>query len=462
MKKYVFIVMIAILLLFQKYALANEYIVKVKNTGTVSLMSCGDDLKPLAPELGLYTTSDISNADMFEYTEEDAPVELFDTYDYSGILSYEQYTVTGVKSMWDIGVYGHGVRVGVIDSGCKPHIALADNLREGANFAEDNSDDTNDNIGHGTAVCGIIGAGYGLDKCIGAAHKTEIIPLKFIDCDDSGNTIGGTTARLAKAIIAAADDFDCDVINMSCGTIESNTLKIAVDYAVSKGIIVVAAVGNNGSDKLNYPAAYDNVIGVGSVNNKKEHSSFSNTNGSVFVTAPGENINILSGTDEETINSGTSFSAPCVSGIIAGMMEINPELTADSAMNILIETSEDLGEDGYDTQYGYGLVRADNIIGYMLSGCECFVSQIDLCSADGFNEVRFRIGDKNKPAMLFAAYSNEVMNYLNMDLQCVADNIYMLRLPKTDETEYKYFVWQSLDSMIPLADDKIIAVPTCP
>ncbi len=456
MKKYLgFIVITAALLLFQNCASAREYIVKVKNAGIISLMSCCDDLKPLAPELGLYTTSDISNADMFEYAEEDAPVELFDTYDYSGVLTYGQYMITGIKSMWDIGVYGQGVRVGVIDSGCKAHIALAGNLREGANFAVDDSDDTNDNIGHGTAVCGIIGAGYGLNKCIGAAHKTEIIPLKFIDCDEDGNTIGGTTARLAKAIIAAADDFDCDVINMSCGTIESNTLKIAVDYAVSKGIIVVAAVGNNGSDKLNYPAAYDSVIGVGSVNDKKERSSFSNTNDSVFVTAPGENINILSGMEKETTDSGTSFSAPCVSGIIADMIEINPELTADSVMNILIETSEDLGEDGYDTQYGFGLVRADNIIGYMLSGCECFVSRIDLCSADGFNEVRFRIGEMNKPAMMFTAYSNGVMTYINMDSQCVADGIYMLRLPKTDKTEYKCFVWQSLDGMIPLTTDKI-------
>ena len=460
MKKYILIIPCVIVFLMCSFAVSaeydTEYIVKLKSDIQISLQGNGNELEPFIPELGLYTVKNISDSEIFEFVEEDATVELFDTYDYSSVMVQEEYTVTGIKNMWDIGVYGSGVRVGIIDSGCNPHMALRSNLCDGASFV-DESEDTNDNIGHGTAVSGIVAAEYGFDKCIGAAHKTEIVPLKFIDCDSSGNTLGGTTKRLASAIVAAVNDFHCDVINMSCGTINSNTLKLAVDYAVSKGAIIVAAVGNNGSGQYNYPAAYDNVIGVGSVSNSKEHSYFSNMNDSVFVMAPGENVNILYGTNAENTNSGTSFSTPCVSGIIADMCEIYPKLTADEAMDIIAKTSEDLGDDGYDETFGYGLIRADRIVEYMLRDCECFVSQIDLCKEDNFNEVRIRLKNSLQyPDCVLAEYEDGVLCHLSMDMQYVSDNIIMLRIEKNEDRQYKYFVWNSVEDMIPLTINQSI------
>lgn len=430
----------------------KEYIVKLKSD--IQLFSCTEEMKlePLIPKLGLYTVEDISDLDfdMCDYVEEDAPVELFDSYDYSSIMMQGEYSITGIKSMWDIGVYGKDVRVGVVDSGCNPHQALMNNLCNGANFADD-SEGTNDNIGHGTAVSGIIAAEYGgSDKVIGKAHKTNIIPLKFFDKDTDGNIVGGTTKRLANAIISAVDDFQCDIINISSGTIDSNTLKLAIDYAVSKGAIIVAAVGNDGNSKSNYPAAYDNVIGVGSVNNSKEHSYFSNNNSSVLVTAPGEDINILSDTTSTITSSGTSFSAPYVSGIIADMREINSDLTLQEAMDIIAQTSEDLGEDGYDEVFGYGVIRADKIIDYMLDEYICYTSGIDLCPTDNFSEIRFRFSNTQNPRCIFAEYINGRLNQLDWNMQYVSDNVFMLRLKKTYDGVFKYFAWKSIESMIPI------------
>lgn len=444
MKK-IIILSIALILILQSAVSAKEYIVKPKDDA-VFLMDSETELEPFIPDFNLYTTDDISvlNDEQFEFIEEDAPVELFDTYDYGNFMTQYAFNITGIKEMWDIGVYGKNIRVGVIDSGCNKHIALKNNLLDGADFAYDSDTaDTSDNIGHGTAVCGIIAAEYGFGKVIGTAHKTNIIPLKFIDLDSDGNTVGGTTKRLVDAIKSAVDDFQCDVINMSCGTIDSNSLKMAVDYAVSKGVIIVAAVGNDGNSKLNYPAAYDNVIGVGSVNASKKHSSFSNTNGSVLITAPGENINVLSGASLTSKNNGTSFSAPYVSGIIANMREINPEMDTENAIEIISNSAEDLGDDGYDETFGYGLIRADAVIDYMLSECECFVSGIDECSADEWNEVRFRFnGDRRN--VYFAEYIAGTLNQIAAPVKYVSDNTVMLRLRHSDGGTFRYFVWDGM------------------
>lgn len=452
MRKYVFVfVILAINLLCYYNVSANEseYIVKIKDYKSVEMMNVKSSIEPLVPELGLYITSDVSNTDMFEFVEYDAPVELFETYNYDEFMLIPEYFITGIKSMWDIGVYGNDVRIGVIDSGCNPHKALTNNLKDGASFV-DESIDTYDNIGHGTAVCGVAAGEYGFGKCIGTAHKAEIIPLKFIDKDSEGRTIGGTTSKLVKAIISAVDDFDCDIINMSCGTIDSLSLKTAVDYAADKGVILVAAVGNDGTSKYNYPAAYDNVLGVGSINSKKECSDFSNKNDSVFVTAPGENVNVLLGTGSIAKGTGTSFSAPYIGGIIADMKTIKPKLQLNEIKSILSETAEDLGDKGYDTEYGCVLVRADNITEYMLKECECFISEIDLCS-DGFNEIRVRVNNETeKPTIIFAGYKGKNLNQICTDMIEIEDNVYVLRIPNMVDNMYQYFVWDSMNNIQPV------------
>ncbi len=425
-----------------------KYIVQLD----VQLMSAEDTgLEPLVPELGLYTAEDISDIDpaMLESVEEDVRVELFDSYDYTETASQPWHTITGAKGMWDIGAYGQRVRVGVIDSGCNPHVALAGSFLEGRNVIDTNNDVT-DNIGHGTSVCGVIAAGYGFDV-IGAAHKAEVVPFKFIDCDDNGKTIGGYVSQVIAAINSAVEDYQCDVINMSFGTVMSQNLKKVIDDAVSKGVTFVAAVGNEGDDTERYPASYDNVIGAGSVDNSKQHSYFSNINDSVFVTAPGEHIKLLSDINEYKINSGTSFSSPYVCGVIADMISIKPDITPDEIKSIISSTAEDLGEAGKDNMFGYGLIRADKIVDYMLAEEKCYTPGIDLCSEDGFYEMRFRTGDNYEdPACIFAEYKDGMLKRTSMQKQRINDHVFMLRLPREEYDSYKYFVWESFESMKPL------------
>ena len=115
--------------------------------------------------------------------------------------------------------------------------------------------------------------------------KVRLVPLKCFD-DKTTNV-----SVICKAIYGAVDDFGCDVINMSFGLMEDSiALKEAIDYAAGKGVIIVAAVGNDGTEELCYPAAYDNVIGVGSVDKNEGVSSVSQHNKSVFITAPGVHI----------------------------------------------------------------------------------------------------------------------------------------------------------------------------
>ena len=451
MKKTVFIILsIAVIALLQA-TVSAEYIVKIRPD--VRLMSVDEtELTPLIPKLDLYTVEDINAVDpgLVEFAEEDAAVELLDSYDYSVYTKQDTYAIGGIQGMWDIGVYGGNVRVGVIDSGCNPHEALLGNLQEGANFVE-NAPTMSDNIGHGTSVCGMIAARYGFGNVIGLAHKAEIVPLKFIDKDENGKTIGGSVSRLASAIVSAVDDFGCGIINMSCGTVDSYALKAAIDYAGSKDVIMVAAAGNSGDAQYNYPAAYENVIGVGSVGGSKNLSYYSNINDSVFVTAPGENVRIITGTGGYSKGSGTSFSTPYVSAIAALIREIDPELTAREVMNIIAATAEDLGDEGYDESFGYGLIRADNIAEYMLGSRDYFVSGIDLCQEDNFYEVRFRIGDGAKmPLCFFAGYNDGVLNGATMDKQYINDNTFMLRLPEINSGVFRYFMWDSFRDMKPI------------
>ena len=145
---------------------------------------------------------------------------------------------------------------------------------------------------------------------------------------------------------------------MSLGTTsDSQTLKNAVTYALGKGCIVVASVGNDGTDELSYPAAYPGVIGVGAVNGLKKVSSFSQKNASVKLVAPGEQV-LSTFTDSRYGTwEGTSFSTPLVSGAAALLLSADVSLNPEQMYDLLTRTAVRLGEDAYSTSYGYGLLH---------------------------------------------------------------------------------------------------------
>ena len=134
--------------------------------------------------------------------------------------------------------------------------------------------------------------------------------------DDKGM---GDPRRTAQGIRYCINK-KCDIINCSIAGPMDNDLEDAINEAYNKGIIVVAATGNDGKNMLLYPASYLNCISIGSINKSLEISPFSNYNVFMTMVAPGEDI-IFDINGEKIKDSGTSFSAPLVSGALALLKE---------------------------------------------------------------------------------------------------------------------------------------------
>ena len=261
----------------------------------------------------------------------------------------------GMEAAWQSGLTGAGVRVAVIDGGVYTDTGdfEADRLLPGKNMVSE-GESTEDSNGHGTFIAGIIGAskdnGVGI---AGIAPGATIIPIKT---SNDGSTQNGVSAQ---AFYAAVDEFHCDVINYSSGAKQlSSGIREAVSYAVSKGVIVVCSTGNDGGTTLYYPGALEDTIGVGSVNKGMERSSFSHRNKSIFVVAPGDEVYSLGQGGSVRSSSGTSFSAPFVTGVAALLKEAHPEMNTADFKQILMRSCKDLGDAGYDVEYGYGLLQA--------------------------------------------------------------------------------------------------------
>lgn len=261
----------------------------------------------------------------------------------------------GMEAAWKSGLTGRGVRVAVIDGGVTTKTNDIDPSRLlSGKCLVDGVTSTEDTNGHGTFIAGIIGAtkdnGVGI---AGVAPGVTIVPIKITTDGTNEDGIG------ARGIYAAVDEFNCDVINYSSGAKKPSTgIHEAIQYAVSKGVIVVCSTGNDGTSNLHYPGAFSETIGVGSVNQAMERSSFSHTNNSIFVVAPGEDVTSLS-TRPSAVrsSSGTSFSAPFVAGLAALLKQAHPQMNTDDFKEILKMSSKDLGKEGYDVEYGYGLIQ---------------------------------------------------------------------------------------------------------
>lgn len=300
------------------------------------------------------------------------------------LKGHDAYGISA-QAAWDAGLSGRGVTVAVIDSGVTPtHLDGPVNLLPGRyyyyreydptsptdvankkNFKytfdghvdEDgnpikygyfsSSDVQDDNPqSHGTAVSGIIAARSDNNLGMaGIASNVTILPVKVFTTQEGH--LSGLTSTMISALNYAVEH-GADVINMSWGLTGSNaaddfpTLRDAINSAAAAGCILVAAVGNDGLSSYCYPAAYDNVIGVGSTGKTGQRCSFSRRNDSVWVCAPGELIYSLSRDTNQSVNhgiNGTSFSCPQVSAAAALLLEADPTMTHDDFAQLLAATS---------------------------------------------------------------------------------------------------------------------------
>jgi subtilisin family serine protease len=206
--------------------------------------------------------------------------------------------------------------------------------------------DGNPAYSHGTLCAGVIAA---------VAPDSMIMPLRVFDDQGSADLF-----TIAKGIRYAADH-GAQVINMSFGTLQnSQAIKSAVTYSLSKNIVLVASAGNNNTSAPQYPAAYSGVITVAATDLLDRKASFSNYGSDVYVDAPGVNIFSTYPGGYYSMVSGTSFSAPIVAGT-AGLIrsvQANGVSTEISAGAVSI----DWKNPKYANQLGYGRIDVLNAV----------------------------------------------------------------------------------------------------
>jgi len=216
-----------------------------------------------------------------------------------------------------------------------------------------------DDYGHGTMVAGIIGANK--DNSIGIAGITQNTTLLVIKANQTGEG-SFWDSDVIEGIYYAIEQ-GADVINLSLGSTYANPqTSAAIDVAIENGIVVVAASGNDGTDEANYPASFEAVISVSAIDSSYSIADYSNYGEQIDIAAPGSDILTTSIDNGYMYGSGTSFAAPHITGIIALFLSVNPDASVDEIKDKLFISANDLGSQGLDEYYGYGLINAYDFI----------------------------------------------------------------------------------------------------
>jgi subtilisin family serine protease len=265
----------------------------------------------------------------------------------------------GLQMQPNVCATGNAITVAVLDTGVDTtHPAITNNVLEnGVNMLEisrDLSDDDNgidddgdgqvdEMVGHGTHVAGTI---------VQVAPDARILPVKVLDSDGNGDTFS------VMAGVVYAVEQGADVINLSLGsTWDSTALAWAVRFAEAQGVVVIAAAGNgNREAPMEYPASDAGVISVAATDGTGDKASYSNYNGMVDISAPGDNVASAYPGGVYATASGTSMSAPLVSGTAALMLERSPDMTPQSIHDRVVNAAAPLSLSNpvYDGKMGGG------------------------------------------------------------------------------------------------------------
>jgi len=263
-----------------------------------------------------------------------------------------QWGLVGVNLTRVATTYGGSKTVCVVDSGVDAtHPELASRIAPGGHDFANKDGDPSDDAGHGTHVAGIIAAQTGNGLGIAGVSSSKILPVKVLASDGVGQeydlALGIDHCRAKGA----------NVVSMSLGTPEkSKAVHRAVVDAFAQGIVLVASAGNMGPncDCVQYPAAYPQVISVGAVTPGGTPAAFSSTSQGVDFGAPGYAIvSTLPGNGYGAAN-GTSMAAPFVSAAAAILLDRG--MDAPNATRTMMETALDLGPEGRDQYFGFGVI----------------------------------------------------------------------------------------------------------
>lgn len=286
-----------------------------------------------------------------------------------GIQSQQWYLdAMNAQGLWKVST-GKGISVAVVDTGVNPDTSsLEGQVLPGVDVTGTAGDETDDYVGHGTSMAELIagtGRGGGLK---GVAPGAKIIPIRTValGIGKKGEEQGDTSA---KAIRAAADS-DAKIINMSFGTYsEDDGEREAVQYAQSKGKLLIAAVGNAAGiakNYIGYPAKYPGVVGVSAINENGEVAKFSQDGAYVDLASPGVDVPTWC---DKTLKSycaqsnGTSQAAAITSGAAALIWSAHPKWTANQVLRVMIDTAgRDWPKNTPSRYLGYGTIRPAQVL----------------------------------------------------------------------------------------------------
>lgn len=282
---------------------------------------------------------------------------------------------------------GHpDIKVAVLDTGFEvDHLELAQSMLPGKDFVDiirgetkfvgdflGIDDDPKDEVGHGTHVAGII-AGRGHKMPVGVVPNCKLIPVKVLGALQQGNRVVG--AGLVDNInngIKWAVDRGADVINMSLGIRNQGgglPHEEVIRYALDKGVTVVAASGNDGTQDKYYPGALPGVIAVGAADDRGGTAPFSTYGGHVSLLAPGVNIYSAYLHQGYAMSSGTSQAAPFVSGAVALLKSFardrGKKLYDHQIKFLLKHTSDKISTQFKDPKAGFGRINLLDALKYM-------------------------------------------------------------------------------------------------
>ncbi|WP_068777419.1 S8 family serine peptidase [Paenibacillus sp. FJAT-26967] len=252
--------------------------------------------------------------------------------------------------------------VAVVDTGVDlDHPDLEGRLVPGTNLLNPQAKPMDDN-GHGTNVAGVIAAKMNNDKGIaGIAPNARIMPIKALEADGTG----GET-KLGEGIRYAVDH-GAKIVVLSLGLNKySSYMAGTVRYAEERGVLLVAASGNEGGS-VKYPAAYPTVLAVGGMTAGRQADVRSNYGPDLDLVAPWSVYTTARGGGYEN-KEGTSMAAPQVAGAAALLWGKFSYLEPWQVREMIKQTAEDLGQTGWDAATGYGLLRADRLLKESLLG----------------------------------------------------------------------------------------------
>jgi subtilisin len=280
----------------------------------------------------------------------------------------------GADKAWAQGLTGKGIKTGIADTGIDyNHPDLAPNVKKARSFIDDT--DGFDSSFHGTHVAGIAAGRDNGSGVIGTAPRTDIFSAKIF----GAGGINTSTAEFAALEWLASENVD--VINMSYGGFIPTDIPEAAKlleryHALIKeidraGIVMVAAAGNWGNtrdiyDRIGWPARFPEVFAVGAVCQELQRAHFSSAGPDLDFAMPGVDVYSCYPGNRWARYSGTSMAAPYLTGCVALLQEYavrttGKRLSPQRVREEMIKRSTDLGIEGVDVQFGYGIVNIGKV-----------------------------------------------------------------------------------------------------